>query len=309
MTPKRNALLLHHGRGSGRARRRPQKPRSQKSRCHRHLEEKFARHQSGGPSAGRAQTRLRQVSNARPFPRSGKVRLLSCTMYKITKLPQAPRWRRPCAVSRRTAPKIDILVGTMDPEFSRLLDEAASISTSGRWTAVNESIERLSANPGVGNEWWVQLFGSLCFQIFSQYLSLKRAYEGKHDKSSLLAWRARNLLELSVWCIYCSKSRENARHLYEDAGRDVLGLFSAFTKWGTATAQDPEWLNLLTGAKQRLSQQAVADGIASLDGPFTEVRDAAGDVGIGEQFRLSNRMLSKFAHPTAMQILGLHDEA
>jgi hypothetical protein len=204
--------------------------------------------------------------------------------------------------------KIDILVGMMGPEYSMLVDEAASIATSGRWTAVNQSVERLSANPGVGNEWWVQLFGSLCAQIFLQYLSLKSGYEEKHDKTSLLAWRARNLLELSVWCIYCSKSRENARHLYEDAGRDVLGLFSAFTEWGTATAQDPEWLDLLTGAKQRLSQQAVSDGIASLDGHFTKVRDAAVDVGIGEQFRVSYKMLSKFAHPTAMRILGLPDE-
>src|SRR5713101_5235853 len=197
----------------------------------------------------------------------------------------------------------------MDPEFSRLVDEAANIAAPGRWAAVNEGIKHLAANSGADDDWWVQLFASLCSQVFSEYLFLKRAHEEKRDEASLLAWRARNLLELSVWCLYCSKSRENARHLYEDAGRDVLGLFSAFTKWGTATAQDPEWLNLLTGAKQRLSQQAVSDGIASLDGPFTEVRDAAVDVGIGEHFRLSYRMLSKFAHPTAMQILGLHDEA
>lgn len=197
----------------------------------------------------------------------------------------------------------------MDPENSRLVDEAADISTSGRWTAVNERVESLSANPGIDNEWWVQLFGALCFQIFSEYLSLKRAYEGKQDKTSLLAWRARNLLELSVWCLYCSKSRENARRLYEDAARDILGLFSAFTKWGTATAQDPEWLDRITGAKQDLSQQAVSEGIASVDGPFKDVHDAAVEVGIDDHFRLSYRMLSKFAHPTAMRILALTDEA
>jgi len=127
----------------------------------------------------------------------------------------------------------------MDPELSRLVDEAANISGSGRWAAVNERIEYLSAHPGVDNSWWVQLLGSLCFQVFSEYLSLKRAHEGKRDGASLLAWRARNLLELSVWCLYCSKSRDNARRVYEDAGRDVFGLFSAFTKWGTATVQDP----------------------------------------------------------------------
>lgn len=48
----------------------------------------------------------------------------------------------------------------MDPEFSKLIDEAADIAASGRWAAVNASIERLAANPGVDNAWWVQLFGS-----------------------------------------------------------------------------------------------------------------------------------------------------
>jgi hypothetical protein len=197
----------------------------------------------------------------------------------------------------------------MDPELSRLVDEAANISGSGRWAAVNERIEYLAANPGIDNEWWVQLFGSLCFQVFSEYLSLKRAHEEQRSEASLLAWRARNLLELSVWCLYCSKSRENARRLYEDARRDVLGLFSAFTKWGTATAQDPDWLDLFTGAKQDLSQRAVLDGIASLDGAYKQVSEAARESGIGDHFSLSYRMLSKFAHPTAMQILAPPDEA
>jgi hypothetical protein len=197
----------------------------------------------------------------------------------------------------------------MDPEFLRLVDEAANIPASGRWDAVNERIKHLAANPGADNDWWVQLFGSLCFQVFSEYLSLKHAHEEKRDETSLVAWRARNLLELSVWCLYCSKSSENARRLYEDAGRDVLGIFSAFTKWGAATAQDPDWLDLFTGAKQELSQRAALDGIGSLDGRYKQVSDAAKESGIGEHFKLSYRMLSKFAHPTAMRILSPPDEA
>jgi hypothetical protein len=208
--------------------------------------------------------------------------------------------------------KTDIL-SIMRAEYSRLVDEAAGISTSGRWTAVNECVQRLAENPGVDNEWWVSVFGSLYSQIFSEYLSLKRAYEEKHDKTSLLAWRARNLLELWVWCLYCSKSRENARRLYEDAGRDVLGLYTAFTTWGTATAQDLEWLDRIAGAKQGLSKETISEGIASLDGPLKAVRDAAVEAGIDEHFRAhfraSYRMLSKFAHPTAMRILAVPDEA
>lgn len=197
----------------------------------------------------------------------------------------------------------------MDPEYSRLVDEAASISTSGRWSAVNEKIQGLAASPGMGNEWWVQLFGALCFRIFSEYLLLKRAYEEKNKETALIAWRARNLMELSVWCLYCSKSNENARRFYEDAGRDVLEIYDAFTKWGTATGQDPEWLDHIKEGEKDISRQAVTDGIASLDGPFKAVREAAEEVGISEHFRVGYRMLSKFAHPTAMRILAPPDEA
>jgi hypothetical protein len=88
-----------------------------------------------------------------------------------------------------------------------------------------------------------------------------------------------------------------------------LGLFSAFTKWGTATVQDPEWLDLFTGAKQDLSKRAASDGIASLGGAYKQVSEAARESGIGDHFSLSYRMLSKFAHPTAMRILAPPDEA
>lgn len=69
--------------------------------------------------------------------------------------------------------------------------------------------------------------------------------------------RARNLLELSVWSLYCAKDRTHARRLYEDAGRDVLGIYSAFEKWGTATV---------------LSSRAAADGTTSLDGEAVDER-------------------------------------
>ena len=198
----------------------------------------------------------------------------------------------------------------MDPEFSRLVNEAADIADSGRWAAVNARIEALAANPGTDNAWWVQLFASLCSQNFSEYLSLKRAYENKQDDdAALLAWRARNLLELSVWSTYCAKSRDNARRVYEDAGRDIRGIFDAFIKWGAVTAQATDWLDPIAAAKRDLSQRALAvDGIESLDGPYKPVSNAAKECGIGEHFSLGYKMLSKFAHPTAMRILAPPDE-
>ncbi len=197
----------------------------------------------------------------------------------------------------------------MDPEFQRLVDAAAEVATSGRWDAANDRIKALAANPGPDNDWHVQLLGCLCSQIFSEYLALKRAYADERDRdSSLVAWRARNLLELSVWCLFCAKDRAHARRLYEDAGRDVLGIYSAFEKWGTATAKEPDFLALFSTAKQELSSRAAADGTTSLDGDFKKVNEAAEEVGIGVHFRLSYKMLSKFAHPTAMRILAPPDE-
>lgn len=54
-----------------------------------------------------------------------------------------------------------------------------------------ERVEAQAANPGPNNEWWVQLFASLCAQNFSKHLSFKRAYENQTDDAPLLAWRAR----------------------------------------------------------------------------------------------------------------------
>jgi hypothetical protein len=198
----------------------------------------------------------------------------------------------------------------MHPECSRLVDQAAEIASSGRWTAINDRIEALAPHPDAGNAWWLQLFGALCSQNFSEYLHLKKTYENQgRDETPELAWRARNLLELCVWSIYCAKNRQNARRFYEDAGRDVQGIFDAFIKWGTVTAQPSDWSDPLAVAKLDLANRALRnDGIQSLDGPYTRVGDAAKECGIGDHFAVSHKMLSKFAHPTAMCILAPYDE-
>jgi hypothetical protein len=64
----------------------------------------------------------------------------------------------------------------MDPEFAKLVDDADSIKTSGRWAAVNEEVKRLAANPGADNSWYVEIFSSLCYNAFSEYSLLKNAH-------------------------------------------------------------------------------------------------------------------------------------
>jgi hypothetical protein len=82
-------------------------------------------------------------------------------------------------------------------------------------------------------------------------------------------------------------------------------VFDAFIKWGHATAQAADWLDSLATAKRALSERArVIDSIESLEGRYKQVGEAAKECGFGEQYNLSYKLLSKFAHPTAMQILA-----
>jgi hypothetical protein len=125
-------------------------------------------------------------------------------------------------------------------EFKKLIDAAADIKSSGRWAAMNERIRRLTARPGVVEVWYVKTFSSLCYQLCSEYLQLEKAHAEMEEKNnSLLAWRARNILELCVWSIYFTKSKENARRIYEDAGRDAIEIMNAFENWGPSRANQP----------------------------------------------------------------------
>jgi Family of unknown function (DUF5677) len=195
-----------------------------------------------------------------------------------------------------------------NPVFSQFVADAANIEESGRWAAMNKKIVSLAKNPGVGNAWQVQLLGGLCCQVFSEYRHLQDAREAERTNPSVLAWRARNLLELSVWSAYFSKSRENARRLYEDAGRDAKDVLDKFERWGQAAGQPVDWLSAIADSKNDLSRRAAGEGIESLDGRYMRVADAAGKCGLKDMFETMNKMLSKFAHPTAMQILGMADD-
>ncbi|MGH7076310.1 MAG: hypothetical protein ACREFD_19240 [Stellaceae bacterium] len=168
----------------------------------------------------------------------------------------------------------------------------------------------MAAKPEAGTGWYVQLFGQLCYQVLSEYSALKRAYDDEQNgEAALLAWRARNLLELSVWATYFSKSSDNARRLYEDAGRDAGELFGTFEKWGQKSGQSSNWLNSLASGIAGLAARAQGEGITTLDVRYMRVDDAAATCGWKDQYKIMSKMLSKFVHPTALQILGVDDDA
>jgi hypothetical protein len=188
------------------------------------------------------------------------------------------------------------------------IDAALEISKSGRWNALNEFIKKLADNPAQYGIWRTEVFGKLSYRTFLEFRELKLASEKDGDQISTIAWHARNLLEICVWAIYCTKSEENAKAFYEDAGKDGLDLIERLKKWGEETGQNEDWLNLCSNGMEDLKNNSKLRQIKLSDSSFTKVHDAAQKVGLISNFNISNKILSKFTHPTAFLIISQFDD-
>lgn len=127
---------------------------------------------------------------------------------------------------------------------------------------------------------------------------LERAY--KEEKLFTIAWLTRNLLELSVWVDFCNLSAGHARRFRDDTMKDLHGLGQAIQKLGEH--QHGERNANLDGALNRLATFAQPFGIDKLTDDFTRVSAAAHELGRGREFLHLNKILSKFAHPTAWAV-------
>jgi hypothetical protein len=131
-----------------------------------------------------------------------------------------------------------------------------------------------------------------------EYHSIKDAYENK-GSIALLAWRSRNLLELSMWSAYCARSRAHARRVYEDGLRDLHDILDAYQRWSVATGKSAIH-DQFASAKQDLAQRAkILD--ASLEGSYKKVSHAAKECGFKDDFEINYKLCSKFAHQSALR--------
>lgn len=175
--------------------------------------------------------------------------------------------------------------------------------------AIKQSLDLLSEveKPDILESWHVDLWQHLVSEFFLSHQALVVAYAAK-DVSSC-AWRTRNLLELTVWVAYCIQSSENAKRFYDDKARDVFEMLDSVK--GLAALGDTPDLNLSTlidETRTRVEEKAKALGYEDIDEAYQRVNNAAQEVGFGPFFGGINKMLSKFAHPTAMMVFSLLDE-
>jgi hypothetical protein len=147
-------------------------------------------------------------------------------------------------------------------------------------------------------EWRSEQIAKLTITVIESAMDLEPAY--LCGRISALAWATRNLLELSIWIDYCNLSDQHAKRFSDDSLRDLYGLSKAVKT--TLEAEAGITSSELDVALSNLSQFAQQWGIASLEDDFKRVSDAAKELGRGAGFQAANKLLSKFAHPTAWSV-------
>ena len=128
--------------------------------------------------------------------------------------------------------------------------------------------------------------------------------EGTHTKGRLstLAWLARNLLELTIWTMYCAQSENKSKEFVLDAMRDAIDVMNV---------PDGMFSETFSFQRERSKniKKAKQDGFETVVQRYTAVEDAAISLGYGNKFKHYNKLLSKFAHPTAFSVLERDPES
>jgi len=144
-------------------------------------------------------------------------------------------------------------------------------------------------------------------QMFMRYTGLYAAdiSEG-HRKGRLdsVAQAARNLMELSIWTQYCKASEENAKRFFDDTARDVREMMEVLQKLYTGVNKKPE--KKIESILAAMENTAAKFKIEDYDEDYTRVSDAAKKVGKRDIHSRIYKVMSKFAHPTAL-VLNIHD--
>jgi len=124
----------------------------------------------------------------------------------------------------------------------------------------------------------------------------------KKGRLSTVAWLARNLLELTTWTMYCAQSENKSKEFVLDGARDANDVMNV---------PDGMLSESFSFQRQRSKniKKAKDDGFETFEERYMNVEDAAKDLGLGNKFKHYNKLLSKFAHPTAFAILHGDPEA
>lgn len=119
------------------------------------------------------------------------------------------------------------------------------------------------------------------------------------------AFALRNLLELSIWTLYCSMSKENAARFFQDVARDAVGLVRAIERLPREMLKLTIDLDkIISEARTSLRVLTAKAGIDENDHAYYPVSQAAEAItpGFRTAYVSLNAFLSKLVHPTALSV-------
>jgi len=133
---------------------------------------------------------------------------------------------------------------------------------------------------------------------------LNKSYSSNRVDS--LAQALRNLTELDVWVEFCGVSVENAKRFFDDMARDIREVIETHNKVHLHKHKTP--YEGFDDLKNILTESSATLQITNLEGRFTQVSQAAKEIGRDLRYASMYKIASKYAHPTSLLLHGAREE-
>lgn len=189
---------------------------------------------------------------------------------------------------------------TMHPEISAIMAELNRRFSIVIHTRNSELIERDSPETPF---WYLNVFISLAHEAMKMQFHAKRAFQ--EGEMNYLAWAARNLLELRVWTLYATESRQNALRFHQDQFVDGLSALRSLEKSAQKLPREEDAQcvkKIAAGLRPQMEQHATVAGVDdSL--PYLSPKYLAKQLNLEGEFEIYNVLCSKMLHSTGYSVL------
>jgi hypothetical protein len=156
--------------------------------------------------------------------------------------------------------------------------------------------------------WYVNIFIGLAHETMKMQYHIRRAYA--EGEINYCAWAARNLLELRVWTLYATASRENAWRFHQDQYADGLSLVRILERSADKLprAMDAQFLKEAAATIRPLMEEHAAKADVTDKLPYLNAKQMSKQFDLEGEFELYNVMFSKVLHSTGLSVLVAQNE-
>jgi hypothetical protein len=151
--------------------------------------------------------------------------------------------------------------------------------------------------------WYLNVFIGISGEALKMQYHLKRARQ--ECEVNYIAWAARNILELRIWTLFASSSRENALRFHKDQYVDGLSAVRAMERAAQRVPRDVDAECLRAAAnvlRKPMEERAKLEGVdESL--PFLSAKVLSKQFQLDGEFEVFQVLCSKLLHSTGFSVL------